>query len=63
MDSTDFWDKRLTATKLRLITNMIDYCDVYDILHDEVLNPDKVKRELAELIDIAVNAYVNDNYE
>lgn len=63
MNNDDFWNKRLTATKSRLIAHIIDYCDLYDILHDEVFSAEKVKRELSELIEKAVEMFITDNYE
>lgn len=61
MNSDDFWKQREQAIKSRLIMHIIDYCDIYDILHDEVFNADSVKRELTELIDFAIATFIKDN--
>lgn len=59
--SDDFWKQRENAVKSKLIMYIIDYCDIYDIMHKEVFNADSVKRELTELIDFAIDTFVKDN--
>lgn len=62
MDSDKFWDERLTTTKSKLISDIIVYCDLYDILHGEVFNADNVKAELVELVNRAITIFMVDNH-
>lgn len=63
MNSDEFWKHRLTGMESKLIMNIIAYCDIYDVLHDEEFNSNDVKAELDELIDNALTMYIKDNYE
>lgn len=62
MDSDEFWSERLSAVKSKLISDVIVYCDLYDILHGEVFNADNVKTELTELVNRAVTIFMVDNH-
>ena len=62
MNSDKFWDERLTTVKSKLISDIIVYCDLYDILHGEVFNADNVKAELVELVNRAVTIFMVDNH-
>lgn len=61
MNDDKFWEQRLNHYKIRLNTIMIDYCDIYDILHDGSFNADTVKNELTEIIDNAIKSFLADN--
>ena len=61
MNSDDFWERRERGIKAKIITQIIDYCDVYDILHSEVFNAESVKTELTKIIDSAIKLFISDN--
>lgn len=64
MNSDDFWERREREIKAKITMLIIDYFDVYDILHNEVLttsNIESAKTELIEIIDSAIRSFLSDN--
>lgn len=61
MDSDEFWTGRLISAKSKLITDIIEYCIVYNLLYNEEFNAESVKSKLAEMIDKALEMYITDN--
>lgn len=62
MNSDDFWERRESDIKATITRLIINYCDVYDILHSEVFNAESVKTELTKIIDYAIKSFISDNY-
>lgn len=61
MDSDEFWTRRLIGAKSKIITDIIEYCVIYEILYNEVFNADNVKSNLSDMVDKALEMYITDN--
>lgn len=64
MNSDEFWERREREIKAKITMLIIDYFDVYDILHNEVLNASNIesaKTDLIEIIDSAIISFLSDN--
>lgn len=57
----DFWERRERDIEVDMIRQIIDYCDIYSIIHNEEFDVETVKSKLTALIAKTLEFYLSDN--
>ena len=56
----DFWERRERNIEVDMIRQIIDYCDIYSIIHNEEFDAETVKSKLNALIEKTLKFFLYD---